>query len=95
MKYSFKFIFYVIRQDKTKQKLPNMVHDISLGEIKIETVETSLFINGEDIEDRKYDYKCGFMEYFGIMDLITINSTITKYNIEKLLYSQQCCRFDY
>lgn len=60
-----------------------MVHDISLGEIKIETVETSLFINGEDIEDRKYDYKCGFMEYFGIMDLITIDSTITKYNIEK------------
>ena len=59
-----------------------MVHDISLGEIKIETVENSLFIDGEDVENRKYDYKCGFMEYFGIMDLITINSTITKYNIE-------------
>lgn len=59
-----------------------MDRDISLGEIKIETVEHSLFINGGDIEDRKYDYKCGFMEYFGIMDLITIDSSITKHNIE-------------
>ena len=60
MKYSFKFIFYVIRQDKTKSQNG---YDISLGEIKIETVENSLFIEGEDVENRKYDYKCGFMEY--------------------------------
>ena len=60
-----------------------MTFDISLGEIKIETVENSLFINGEDIEGRKYDYKCGFMEYFGIMDLISIDSKVTNYNIEQ------------
>lgn len=59
-----------------------MTFDISLGDIKIETVENSLF-NGEDIEKQKYDYKCGFMEYFGIMDLISLNSSITKYNIEQ------------
>ena len=49
------------------------------NEIKIETIETSLF---ED-ETLNYDYKCTFMQYFGIIDLITPNISFTKYEIEK------------
>ena len=47
--------------------------------IKLETIETSLF---ED-ETPNYDYKCTFMQYFGLIDLVVPNMSFTKYEIEK------------
>ena len=54
--------------------------------IKVETIETSLFNNDEisdNDENSKYDYKCSFNEYFGLIDLIVPNKSFTENNIEK------------
>ena len=47
--------------------------------IKVETIETSLF---ED-ETPNYDYKCSFMQYFGIIDLVVPNNSFTENKLEK------------
>ncbi|MBI95828.1 hypothetical protein CL656_01635 [bacterium] len=53
--------------------------------IKVETIETSLYNNDENSDNdefSKYDYKCSFKEYFGLIELIVPNQSM-KYNMEK------------